>query len=67
MLLRRRGRPSTRPRAPVRDATAETAALVGERNDITADDYYYAWQLARIVAHLRELRRRRRARRYHQV
>lgn len=70
MLLLRRGRPSTRPRAPVRGAGADTAALVGESNDITADDHYYAWQLARIVAHLHELRRRRRARRarrYNQV
>jgi hypothetical protein len=35
--------------------------LVGA-NLVSADDCYYAWQLARIVAHLRLLRRKRRAR-----
>ena len=60
MLLGRRRRPPSAPTAVPRwDAPVAPAPPA---NRVAPEDYFYAWQIAMIVAHLHELRRKRLAR-----
>lgn len=64
MFRRRRGTSSSAVHDAKGCRVADDLSLpLGGANIVTWDDCYYAWQLARIVAHLRELRRKRIARR----
>lgn len=62
MLLSRRRRSPPAPTAGTRLGWDRPVAPGLPANRVAPEDYYYAWQIAMIVAHLHELRRKRLAR-----